>query len=277
VKRFARPHRPRVVDEVAGQIRWEQGFLSRDDTPERLALLVHWSDTAIVSRSFRTLVREFSDNGYLPVVISACEADGPLDWSGGLVSDAIVLRKPNVGYDFGSWAVGLDALPFAATAEHVVLANDSLVGPFSSLGPLLAQFESASADVWGLTDTRQYSHHLQSYFLGFRGGVLSEKPLQQFWANIRQERSKWDIIRHNELALSSLLRSEGYVTDSAFRSDEIVRSGDNPVISGWWPLLERGFPFVKREIVRDPTVAPRGEWIAREVEAVFGTHLEQWI
>ena len=37
----------------------------------------------------------------------------------------------------------------------------------------------------------------------------------------------------------------------------VVAPGENPVIKGWWKLLERGFPFVKREIVRDPSVAPR--------------------
>jgi hypothetical protein len=268
--------RPRVVEHVAGQVLCEYGSLPVD-VPDRVAILVHFSRSAAVNRSFRTMVREFADAGYLPLVVSAAPAAGPLDWGGGLPEQAIVLRKPNVGYDFGSWAVGLAALPGAKHAEHVVLANDSVLGPFRSLAEPLAQFEESGADVWAMTDTRQYFQHLQSYFLGFRRGVLADKPLAQFWADRRHERSKWDIIRRNELALSKLLRDEGYVTTAAFRADEFVGAGENPVIRAWWKLIERGFPFIKREIVTNPSVAPRADWVAREVKACFGADIGEWL
>ena len=113
-------------------------------------------------------------------------------------------------------------LPAITQAPYVILANDSLLGPFTDLGRLLADFEPASADVWGLTDTHQFCHHLQSYFLGYRGGVLADRPLQDFFAGVRQERSKWEIIKHNELALSRLLHGEGYDRPSAFRGDDVV-------------------------------------------------------
>lgn len=268
--------RPRVLDEVAGQVSCEHGSLP-DDVPSRVAILVHFSMSPQVSRSFRTLVREFADAGYLPLVVSASPAPDPLDWGGGLPSQAVVLRKPNVGYDFGSWAVGLAALPAARHAAHVVLANDSVLGPFTSLAPHLAAFERSDADVWGLTDTRQYFHHLQSYFMGFRGGVLADKPLSRFWAERRHERTKWDVIRRNELAFNQLLHNEGYVTTAAFRADSVVAAGENPVIRAWWKLLELGFPFVKREIVTSPDVAPRSEWVAREVKAAFGVDIDDWM
>jgi len=57
----------------------------------------------------------------------------------------------------------------------------------------------------------------------------------------------------------------------------VVGAGDNPVIAGWRALIGRGFPFVKRQIVMDPAVAPHAELIAREVRAVFGARIEEWI
>lgn len=268
--------RPRVLDEVAGQVRREHGELP-DQAPDRVAVLVHFSASARVSRSFRALVREFADAGYLPLVVSAATTPEPLQWGGGLPDQAVVLRKPNIGYDFGSWAVGLQALPELARSAHVVLANDSVLGPFQSLKPHLDAFECSDADVWGLTDTRQYFHHLQSYFLGFRRGVLAEKPLARYWADRRVERTKWDIIRRNELALSQLLQDEGYVTTAAFRADDVVAAGENPVIRAWWTLIENGFPFIKREIVTNPSVAPRSEWVAREVKAYFDEDVNEWL
>jgi hypothetical protein len=245
--------------------------------PERLAILVHYADGTTVSRSFRTLVQEFVAAGYLCVVVSSSPARQPLDWSGGLSPEVLVIRKPNVGYDFGSWTVGLNSIPGSRNADAVVLANDSVVGPFRGLGPIIRDFETTRADAWGLTDTRQYFHHLQSYFLGFRRGVLAEPALVNFWNGVRHERTKWDVIRRNELALSTLLYQEGYSTTAAFRCDDFVPAGENPVIRGWWRLLDRGFPFVKRQIITEPAVAPRSDLVFRDVQAHFGVNLAEWL
>jgi hypothetical protein len=271
---FAR--RPRVLDEVAGRVRREFGELP-DQAPDRVAVLVHYSASPRVNRSFRTLVRDFADAGYLPLIVSAATPAEPLQWGGGLPDQAVVLRKPNLGYDFGSWAVGLHELPSVLHSPYVVLANDSVLGPFQSLKPHLDAFEQSDADVWGLTDTRQYFHHLQSYFLGFRRGVLADKPLARFWADRRIESTKWEIIRRNELALNLLLRNEGYVATAAFRADDVVPPGENPVIRAWWKLIENGFPFIKREIVTNPSVAPRSDWVTREVKAYFGEDINEWL
>jgi lipopolysaccharide biosynthesis protein len=201
-----------------------------------------------------------------------------LDWGGDLPNGVIVIRQPNLGHDFGSWTIGLDAGgPQALSADYVILANDSLVGPFASIEPLVDRFEQAAADVWAMTDNHQYFHHLQSYFLGFRGGVLADQPLTRFWSDIRVEPSKWEVIENNELGLSRLLYREGYQMTSAFRADQIVEPGENPVIKGWWRLMRDGFPFVKREIVRDPTVAPMSDRVTSYVANLYGETLDEWL
>jgi lipopolysaccharide biosynthesis protein len=240
-------------------------------------VLAHFSEDVHVSRSFRTMVGEFVEAGYLTLVVSASQVAEPLEWNGDLPSSVIVVRQPNLGYDFGSWAIGLDLLGDARRAPYLILANDSVVGPFTSLHPLLEQFEQTASDVWALTDTYQYFHHLQSYFLGFRNGILADRPLSRFFGGIRIEATKWDIIRRNELGLNKLLHDEGYSTVSAFRANTIVTSGENPVIRGWWKLLANGYPFVKREIVRDPSIAPRSEFVAAEISAAYGQTLEEWL
>ena len=57
----------------------------------------------------------------------------------------------------------------------------------------------------------------------------------------------------------------------------MVAAGENPVIRAWWKLIEYGFPFVKREIITNPSVAPRSEWVAREVKARFGVDIDEWL
>ena len=269
--------RPRVLDEVAGQVRFEHGSAAELGKPNRAAVLVHWAPTPTLSRSVTTLANELSSAGYRPVLVSACESPEPLEWRAKRPPDVVVLRKPNVGYDFGSWAVALHELPALAMADRVILTNDSMAGPFTPITDVMARFEATSADVFGLTDTRQYFRHLQSYFLGFTHGVLADRPLARFFADVRQEQTKWDVIHRCELGLNRLFRQEGYGITAAFRADDVVPAGENPVIKGWWRLIERGFPFVKLEILRNPQVAPRAEWVAREVAAVFGERIEDWI
>jgi hypothetical protein len=48
------------------------------------------------------------------------------------------------------------------------------------------------------------------------------------------------------------------------------------VIIGWRRLLELGFPFLKREILRDPAVAPDGEEAPAVVAEVFGVDVADW-
>jgi hypothetical protein len=42
-------------------------------------------------------------------------------------------------------------------------------------------------------------------------------------------------------------------------------------------LLERGFPFLKREILRDPSVAPEGDTAPTVLTRLLGVHYEDWI
>lgn len=273
----ARQRRERVLDLVEGRWRFERGDGDLG-TPSHVAVLAHWSESPRVTRSFCTLVRELQEHSYQVVVSSAAEGVDTLQWSEGVDETAlVVVRKPNAGYDFGSWSLAMHVIPDIAAADRVLVANDSMIGPFQPLRPLLQQFDETSVDVWGLTDTYQFGYHLQSYFFGFAGGILQDPPLRAFWVGICQEPTKADVIRRNEVGLGRLLWEEGYVQGAAYPFEELVAAGENPVIIGWRRLLERGFPFLKREILRNPLVAPGGASAAAVVRRLTGCELHEWI
>jgi hypothetical protein len=107
--------------------------------------------------------------------------------------------------------------------------------------------------------------------------VLSARPLRQFWKDIRDEPEKLQTILRNEIGLSTLLYEEGYVQAAAFPSEMVVIAGQNPVIVGWKGLLKRGFPFLKREILRDPAVAPDAEFAPDFVRELLGLEVSEWV
>lgn len=269
--------RPKVLEAIAGQVVVEVGDPASITDDERIAIVAQWSESPVMTRSLRTYLSQFVENGYRVVLVSSSPSSARLDFGGELDPSVVVVRKPNIGYDFGSWATGIMLVPAVASARHVILTNDSLVGPFASITPLIQDFEASQADVWGLTDTRQFRHHLQSYFLGIHRGALGEKVMARFWAGVRHERSREEFILKGELGFAALLEAEGYSTDARFKTSTLVASGDNPTINGWHRLLVAGFPFVKRTLVTKPEVARNGHDVPDVVESMFGAKISEWV
>lgn len=273
--RLAGRSRPGVVDSVMDQLVVEHRSDAGDS--DRVAVIAHWSTKALVSRSLSALTRSFVDRQYRVVLCSSAPVPDRLRLPDDLAHKVTVLRKPNVGYDFGSWAVAQAWEPSIRQARHVILANDSLAGPFGDLGDVISRCEVSHADVFGLTSTTQFGPHLQSYFLGFNGGVLADPQLAAFWQGVRHERDKTSVIHRNEIGLGNLLRREGYSQDAAFPYWKVVEDGLNPTIRGWRGLLELGFPFLKREILRTPTVAPGGDQAPDVLRRMFGIEVKDWL
>jgi lipopolysaccharide biosynthesis protein len=251
----------------------DQAVLIRTD---RLAVIASYAPDLRVSRSLATLVAEFEANGYRVMLVRASEATSPLLWPNESTPPTFVINKPNVGYDFGSWATALAVVPELADKPYVILANDSLLGPFESIAPLIDDFESSPADVWGATDTLEYLPHLQSYLLGFKAGALKTRAVRSFWRNIRDIDDKDAIVVRYEIGLSRLLTTEGFVSRPWFSHQRIVPEGGNPTTIGGSRLLDAGFPFVKRILIENPGVFPDAAVAAERVMTKYGEHAADW-
>ncbi len=193
-----------------------------------------------------------------------------------------VLVRQNVGYDFGAWRDALEeaALPRPDTAM-VVLLNDSVFGPLRPIGPLLRQIDFDDADIWGLTESWQTGYHLQSYFYAIAPSVLRTPTWRRFWAGVRPVPSKHSIIRAYEIGFTRAMLRGGLrcralfpysdlidaipepddhppiaraLADAAARRlrDKVALSAPlNPSSDLWRELLGLGYPFIKRELLRD--------------------------
>jgi hypothetical protein len=248
--------------------------LARSD---RVAIIASFGSTPEVTRSLATLVARLEENGYAVLLVRASDSADPPVWPEGHGEQPVTIVKPNLGYDFGSWATGLAIVPELAGKPFVILANDSLVGPFASLAPMLADFETAPADVWGATNTDEYRPHLQSYLIGFRSGVLAHPAVEEFWRSIRAMNDKDRIVIRYEMGLSRLLRAEGFVTRPWFEGRWVVPQGGNPTLIGWERLLEAGFPFVKRILIDNAEIFPRATEAASVVRERYGAELSEWL
>lgn len=267
----------RVIDVQDDLIKVDR--LGSSDISERVAVLVGYKEDTSVTRSDRRYIEAFIASGYRVIFVRA--TDGPkvdVDWGAlGPIEGVSSIVRSNFGYDFGSWAVAIREFPQLVYAKHVILSNDSIVGPFADFGPLARRFEAATADVWSATINNQHFPHLQSFFLGFNHQVLSDSPLREFWREVRIEREKDDVIEKYELGLSRLLFAEAYVTDCAYPSQIVLDYDMNPSVIGWERLMDLGFPFVKKMVLEQPHLAWDGERAPGYVQRTFGEDVWEWL
>lgn len=276
--------RPRVSGSLhrflEDQLSWEGG-VRMPAGEKKVAVLAQFSESAQMSRSVTELIRELNRNGYYVVMSSACIDPAPLRWRGEAPERVAVLRKPNVGYDFGSWAVAFAAEPRILDAEHLIVINDSMLGPFWSLEHVIQHFEGSDGDVWGLTQTHQVIPHLQSYFLGFHRSVIESPVFADLWSQVRVEPTKTDVIFRYELGFARSLYVEGFVSRAFAGGQVLARFGENPSVLGWRRLLELGVPLIKREIVtsrgNNAEQFMHNDRIPKILEREYGIDIADWL
>jgi hypothetical protein len=246
---------------------------------QRIALLAQWSPSSRLTLSTTRLIQELQRAGYWTVVSSTTPDPAPLAPHPGahVDMDALtVLRRANTGYDFGSWTVAMEHAEGLLGADKVLVVNDSLVGPFTSLDRVIRDFEETSADVWGMVESRQATPHLQSYFRGFRYGSLLEPPMRRFWRDVRVMPDKQQLIAEYEYGFSEYLRRHGFSRSCFVHADDVVWGELNPTIYGWERLLEAGVPFVKRELLRRPDLGTDASRIPRVLADRYGIDVAEW-
>jgi hypothetical protein len=113
--------------------------------------------------------------------------------------------RANVGRDFGSWAVGFSEFPYQPDGDKcssssssgggggggddcdvvVLLANDSVFGPFFSLSSALHQFFSSGSDLFGLTESLEVrctrAHDVRALYLLFASLAQGGRHLQSYF------------------------------------------------------------------------------------------------
>ena len=104
--------------------------------------------------------------------------------------------------------------------------------------------------------SREVAWHVQSYFLVFRRRTLDSRAFAEFWSSVLLYRSKFQVIRSDEVGLSAYLLENG-LDGRAFAScDKLPRRRStpevfNPTVLKPTELLTAGMPFIKTALLRD--------------------------
>lgn len=217
------------------------------------------------------------------------------------VCNTVCLRE-NVGYDFGSFKAGIGLLKqYGAVVDRLLVANDSVFGPFNDLQPLLRLMEREDIDLYGLTDSHDHGYHLQSYFISYSAQVYESPVFDSFWSSVdlissATDNFKQKIVHNYEVGGSQHFISQGCSYAVAFpyrdvlermfqhtlrrlelsrdpESGLVVQPGElvynlNASHCYWDELIDMGLPFIKRELLtRNPTATDVSTWPQKIVSA----------
>lgn len=128
-----------------------------------------------------------------------------------------VIRRPNIGYDFMSYRVGLMHIQDACDLKSVVLLNSSFIvfEPDVFTETLQRMIHATErSDVVGLTESEQIHWHLQSYLLAFSARAVREDWFRNFFEAVRPLNTKLELILSYELGFSRVLRAQRVRTES---------------------------------------------------------------
>ena len=175
------------------------------------------------------------------------------------VDNVAVLVERHGAYDFGSYRRGLaiaEQQGWLENASHVLLCNDSMIGPFWDLKDLVDPMLESKDQLWGITDSMLYRPHLQSYFLLMGREIFTQPAIVSFFRDVIAQPSRHDVIQCYELGFSKLICQLGFSWKVSLPSEQMhdPRNGELMGNITAYPLcmLQKGVPLIKVKSLIDP-------------------------
>ncbi len=234
---------------------WEGGRKPSGKPEERyLCFFAHFDRNGRIDPHVVNLVKSIAELGTDIVFVSGSENLIAAEIEKITPYTIRVIQKKNLGLDFGSWKVAMNQIAGAinlASYQSLILANDSVYGPFFPLSDIFRKMEGRGLDFWAMTSNPEVEYHLQSYFLVFAHRVLNQPEFRQFWDSFRFFRGKWRIIQNYEIGLTRLAKEYHWNMGAVVEHFDTTRSQLNPTLFSWEELiLKFRFPFLKTEVLR---------------------------
>ncbi len=171
-----------------------------------------------------------------------------------------LMIRQNIGFDFAAWAHAYAQIDSRSVSQRLFLINDSLVGPLDRVvyDELLQKIRGAQADFIGLTCNPDSHEHLQSFYLVFNSRLLHAAVFDRFMRSVVNLPAKQNVVDCYEIWLTPFLVQQGFVGVAMFPNIATnQRPFRNDTLYNWRELIDAGFPFIKGQVLRDPSMADR--------------------
>ncbi len=153
---------------------------------------------------------------------------------------------PHQGHDFGSWQYLIHYIGWNKIGQYdeMIICNDSIYGPMTSMQDIFDYMELRGYDFWGLTENYHSNYHLDSYFMVFNNDILKNIKFQEFWKNITPGFNR----KTYETVLTPFLTELGFVGNSYIKNYK-----KDDMLAYPLHLLEtKKMPFIRIKSLKEP-------------------------
>lgn len=215
------------------------------DPADDWLLFVAYSPDGRLTECQKYQLGSFRSAGYRVALIVNSDVFANLVDPGPVDCDIQIVRE-NIGYDFGAWRHAVELLGGLPRARSVTFTNDSILPvKDADLSQLRQRVAKASTPVVFLTENVEVKPHPQSYFFALGRDALAGGALSII-SDIAYYCDKDSLIYGVELHLGQSFSEAGHDVSTLYPT---ARMEANPTIHHWEQLLDRGFPFVKIQLV----------------------------
>ena len=261
------------------------------EAPSSVALFVHWSKNDEISNHDLHVIDSLSNEFQKVLVISNSDTNksSRIFKLNGLHKNVYFISRPNEGYDFGGYQFGMSLLAnFSQDITELLLMNNSVFLIKDSLSDLMTRVRSTTADITGLTNSYERQLHVQSYFLFFGSRAVQDSAIWKWFEDLNTNSDKQVTVDTLEIPMMDQLSRLGFAVTtvwnfsmlnefmfsplatnilSEFRREsgvthrlQLMQKGQfhNPTHYMWAYLIELGFPFVKKDLLKSQELSNLG-------------------
>lgn len=260
-------------------------------SPTSVALFVQWSKNDEISNHDLHVIDSLSKEFQKVLVISNSNTNSSskIMKSNDLYKNVYFISRPNEGYDFGGYQFGISLLAkYSQDITELLLMNNSVFLIKESLSDLMIRVRSTDSDITGLTNSNERRPHIQSYFLFFGKRAIQGSSLWEWFESLNTISEKQATVDSLEIPMMEAMSRLGFETSvvwnfsmlnqfmfssiaanilSEFRRESGVtyrlrsmKKGQfhNPTHYMWAYLIELGFPFIKKDLLRSNSLRNLG-------------------
>lgn len=167
----------------------------------------------------------------------------------------IIIRE-NKGFDFYSYKKALSLTDFW-NYEKIILTNDTLVGPINNFESGYDKIINSKYDIFGMTASKQFQYHIQSFFICFDKKVIRSEHFKEFWSMVKIESNVIDVIMKYELGLTKYFRDRGFSCSALYE----FNNDENTIMNKPLDLIKKDFYFFKRKYFQNLSTEEKKKFI----------------
>jgi hypothetical protein len=194
---------------------------------ENVVILLVYQPQGLSPSTFHTLEHIHKTGFSAFVVLNSVISDA--DYSRLKAHSALIMKRPNFGYDFGGYR---DAILYLAkqslALNSITCINDSIWFPVFQECDHLTRMLNVAGNLIGYSFSKGLGTkkiaHVQSYFFMFKGNdFLKSHDFYSYWSSLKVSDSRHFTIRNSEMKMTGYFEKRNSIIGWLFSADDMMK------------------------------------------------------